>query len=114
MTLTWIYLVVAGLLEIGFAWGLKHCSHAGGVERPWIALVTGLLMLASLYFLSLAQRSLPIGTAYALWTGMGVIGTAALGMFLYDEPRSLLRLCCLALIVVGIVGLKVTSEDYVK
>ncbi len=113
MTLTWIYLVVAGVLEIGFALGLKHWSNMSSTDahRQWLGLGTAVLMFASLYFLALAQRHLPMGTAYALWTGIGVIGTATFGIFLYDEPRSALRLLCLGLIVAGVIGLKVTTES---
>lgn len=100
--------MIAGILEIGFALGLKHCS-SGGSLRLWQPVATLGLMLASLYFLSLAQRHLPMGTAYALWTGIGVTGTALLGMMLHDEPRSAARLVCLALIVAGVIGLKLTT-----
>jgi quaternary ammonium compound-resistance protein SugE len=104
--MTWIYLVVAGLLEIGWAIGLKYTE---GWTRFWPTVCTLALMVASLYFLSLATRTLPIGTAYALWTGMGAVGAALLGMVLFDEPRTAVRFLCLALIVGGIVGLKVSS-----
>lgn len=107
MTLTWIYLIIAALLEVGWAIGLKH---TGNWTRLWPSVTTLALMVASLYFLSLALRTLPIGTAYAMWTGMGAVGTALLGMVLFGEPRSAMRLMCLALIVAGIVGLKLTAE----
>lgn len=107
MTLTWIYLIVAALLEVGWAIGLKH---TGNWTRLWPSVTTLALMVASLYFLSLALRHLPIGTAYAMWTGMGAVGTALLGMLLFGEPRTALRLMCLVLIVAGIVGLKLTAD----
>lgn len=107
MTLTWIYLIVAALLEVGWAIGLKHTENW---TRLWPSVTTLALMVASLYFLSLALRTLPIGTAYAMWTGLGAVGTALLGMVLFGEPRSAMRLMCLALIVAGIVGLKLTAE----
>ena len=100
----WIVLAVAGLLEIGWAIGLKY---ADGFTKPLPSALTLLAMGASMYLLAQAARTLPIGTAYAVWTGIGAVGTAILGMILFGEPRTVLRLTCIVLIVAGIVGLKV-------
>jgi quaternary ammonium compound-resistance protein SugE len=103
MTQAWTYLVVAGLLEVGWAIGLKYTE---GWSRPVPSAVTLVLLGFSMWFLALAARDLPIGTAYAVWTGIGAAGTAVLGMALLGEPRTAWRLACLALIVSGVVGLK--------
>jgi quaternary ammonium compound-resistance protein SugE len=103
----WICLIVAGLLEVGWAIGLKYTE---GWTRFWPSAITLALMISSFYFLSLAVRSVPMGTAYALWTGMGAVGAALLGMALFGEPRSALRFVFLLMIVGGIVGMKLTSE----
>ena len=100
----WIILSVAGLLEVGWAVGLKY---ADGFTKPWPSALTLVAMAASMWLLSLAARHLPIGTAYAVWTGIGAVGTALLGMALFGEPRTAVRLTCIVLIVAGIVGLKV-------
>ncbi len=102
----WIHLVIAGLLEVAWAVGLKHTD---GWTRLWPSVITGLLMIASFFFLSLALRALPIGTAYAIWTGIGAVGTALLGIFIFGEPRTAARLACIVLIVGGIIGLKLTG-----
>ena len=104
--MNWIYLFIAGLFEIAWAIGLKYTE---GWSRLWPSLITVVLMIASFYFLSLAVKSLPIGTAYAVWTGIGTVGAAILGMFLFDEPRDVVRIVCILLIVAGIVGLKFSS-----
>lgn len=104
--MNWIFLAIAGLLEIAWAIGLKYTE---GWTRLVPSLITGVLMIASFYFLSLAVKTLPIGTAYAVWTGIGTVGAAILGMFLFDEPRDIVRLLCIALIIAGIAGLKITS-----
>ncbi len=100
----WITLSIAGLLEVGWAVGLKY---ADGFTKPWPSTLTLVAMAASMWLLSLAARHLPIGTAYAVWTGIGAVGTALLGMALFGEPRTAVRLTCIVLIVAGIVGLKV-------
>ena len=105
--MAWIYLTVAGLLEVGWAIGLKYTA---GWTRPLPGMATILGMIASFYFLSLAIRTIPIGTGYAVWTGIGAVGTAALGIVLFSEPATWGRLACIALIVTGIVGLKFTSS----
>lgn len=104
--MAWIYLVLAGLLEIIWAIGLKHTE---GWTRLYPSLVTGATMIASFYFLSLGVRTLPIGTAYAIWTGIGTVGAAILGMIVFGESREVSKLICIALIVIGILGLKMTS-----
>jgi quaternary ammonium compound-resistance protein SugE len=99
-------LVVAGLLEIGWAAGLKWSD---GLTRFWPAVVTLIAMVASMWLLAVAVRSLPVGTAYAVWTGIGTVGTAIVGILLLGEPATLVRLACIALIVAGIAGLKLAT-----
>ena len=106
--MNWIYLFIAGVLEIGWAIGLKYTE---GWTRLVPSLLTGAAMIASFYFLSLAVKSLPIGTAYAVWTGIGTVGAAILGMLIFNEPRDLSRILCILLIVAGIAGLKLTSAQ---
>jgi quaternary ammonium compound-resistance protein SugE len=101
--MSWFYLLVAGLLEIGWAIGLKY-TH--GFTRPLATAGVAVSMIASLYFLSLALKQLPLETAYAIWTGIGAVGTAIFGMWLLGEPRDAARLACIALILAGLVGLK--------
>jgi quaternary ammonium compound-resistance protein SugE len=102
----WVVLVVAGLFEIGWAVGLKY---AEGFTRLWPTVGTAVSLVLSMGLLGVALRSLPLGTAYAVWTGIGTVGTAILGIALFREPATAARLMCIALIVVGIVGLKVLS-----
>lgn len=106
--MNWIYLIIAGLLEVGWAIGLKYTE---GWTKLFPSILTGIGMAASFYFLSLAVKDLPIGTAYAIWTGIGTVGAAILGMALFDEPRDVSRIICVLLIVAGIAGLKLTSSD---
>ncbi|HET7322667.1 MAG TPA: quaternary ammonium compound efflux SMR transporter SugE [Longimicrobiaceae bacterium] len=105
--MNWLILFVAGLFEICWAVGLK-LSH--GLTRPAWAVFTVVTLVLSMGLLAYASRSLPIGTAYAVWTGIGVVGTAALGILFLGEPRDVIRLLFLALIVVGIVGLRLVSD----
>ncbi len=102
----WVWLVLAGVFEIGWAVGLKYTQ---GFTRFWPSVLTLLAIAASMTLLALAVRTIPIGTGYAIWTGIGVIGTAVLGMVLFAEPVTAWRVLCLLLIVSGIVGLKLTS-----
>ena len=102
----WIILLVAAGLEVGWAIGLKY-TH--GFTRLWPSIWTIGAMAASMYLLALAARALPIGTAYAVWTGIGAVGTAVLGMTIFGEPANAGRLICIALIVCGVAGLKVFS-----
>jgi quaternary ammonium compound-resistance protein SugE len=101
--LAWIILFIAGLLEIGWAVGLKFTE---GFTRPIPTLLTAVSLLASMGLLSGALKSLPLGTAYAVWTGVGAVGTAIVGILVFKEPATAGRLVCLALIVSGILGLK--------
>ncbi len=103
----WFHLLIAGLLEVAWAVGLKQTA---GWTRLWPSLITVALMIASFFFLSLALRTLPIGTAYAIWTGIGAIGTALIGIYIFDEPRTAARLVCILLIISGVVGLKLASS----
>jgi quaternary ammonium compound-resistance protein SugE len=102
----WLILVIAGLLEIGWAFGLKS---SGGLTRPLPAVATVAAMVLSMWLLAVAVRSLPIGTAYAVWTGIGTVGTALVGIAVLGEPATLVRLACIALILIGIVGLKLVG-----
>lgn len=106
--MNWVFLGIAGVLEIGWAIGLKYTE---GWTKLWPSIITGVLLVASFYFLSLAVKSLPIGTAYAVWTGIGTVGAAILGMFLFDEPRDIVRIACICLIIAGIAGLKLTAAN---
>ncbi|MCC5822351.1 MAG: quaternary ammonium compound efflux SMR transporter SugE [Phycisphaerales bacterium] len=100
---SWILLFLAGLFEIGWAVGLKYTQ---GFTRPFPTALTVLSMIISMALLGLAVRHLPLGTAYAIWTGIGTVGTAILGIYLFREPATAARLACIALIVCGIAGLK--------
>ena len=102
----WLILCVAGLLEVGWAIGLKYTE---GFSRFWPTVGTIAAMVASVGLLGLAMRTLPVGTAYAVWTGIGAVGTVVLGIVLFGEPATLARLACVGLIVAGIVGLKLTA-----
>jgi quaternary ammonium compound-resistance protein SugE len=101
--MAWIWLTVAGLLEIVWAVGLKYTE---GFTRLVPSAITAAAMIASVYCLALAVRTIPIGTGYAVWTGIGAVGVALLGMILFGEPKTLLRIGSIALIITGIVGLK--------
>ena len=101
--MAWTYLLLAGLLEIGWAIGLKYTE---GFSKLVPSIFTVAAMALSLAFLGLALRTLPVGTAYAVWTGIGAVGTAALGIYLFSEPATVARLACIGLIVAGIAGLK--------
>ena len=106
--MNWTLLVIAGLFEIGWAIGLKYTD---GFSRLWPTAGTIVAMIVSVYLLSLAMKSIPVGTAYAVWTGIGAVGTAVLGMVLFNEPKTVARIVCILLIVCGIVGLKIFSGD---
>jgi quaternary ammonium compound-resistance protein SugE len=101
--MTWLILVVAGIFEIAWAIGLKYTE---GFTRLWPTLATVSAMAVSLGMLGIAMRTIPVGTAYAVWTGIGTIGTVILGIILFGESANPLRLACVALILVGILGLK--------
>jgi quaternary ammonium compound-resistance protein SugE len=104
--MAWLYLFFAGLFEVGWAIGLKYTE---GFSRLFPSLLTVAAMALSLALLGLALKSLPVGTAYAVWTGIGAVGTAVLGIILFSEPATVLRLACIGLIVCGIAGLKFAS-----
>lgn len=104
--MAWTYLFFAGLFEVGWAIGLKYTQ---GFTRLVPTALTLASMAVSLGLLGLALKSLPLGTAYAIWTGIGTVGTAALGIWLFGEPAGVLRLVCIGLIVSGIVGLKLVA-----
>lgn len=104
---TWLALLVAGLFEVAWAIGLKYTD---GWTKLWPSVGTLAAMALSFYLLSLALKTLPIGTAYAVWTGIGAVGTALLGIVLFAEPATAARLGCIGLIVAGIIGLKLVSE----
>ncbi|MBL9083945.1 MAG: quaternary ammonium compound efflux SMR transporter SugE [Planctomycetales bacterium] len=106
--MAWILLIIAGLLETGWAIGLKYTE---GFTRPIPSILTVVGIVASMYLLSVAARTLPIGTAYAVWVGIGAAGAVILGMLLLGESRNPARLLFLALLLVSIVGLKFTSGD---
>ena len=103
----WITLFFAGILEAGWAIGVKYTE---GFTRVWPSAATLVLMGGSIYLLSRSLTGLPLGTAYAVWTGIGAVGTVIAGLVLFDESRSALRLLCILLIVAGIVGLKLCSD----
>jgi quaternary ammonium compound-resistance protein SugE len=102
----WLLLLLAGLFEIGWAIGLKYTE---GLTRLWPSVATIVAMLVSFLLLGRAVRDLPLGTAYAIWTGMGTIGTAVFGIIVLKEPATAIRLTCLVMIVAGIVGLKLVA-----
>jgi quaternary ammonium compound-resistance protein SugE len=104
--MAWFILIAAGLFEVGWAVGLKYTD---GFTRFWPSAGTAAAMVVSLGLLGLALRTLPLGTAYAVWTGVGTVGTALLGMMLFDESTDAVRLACIGLIVAGIVGLKLVT-----
>lgn len=106
--MAWINLIIAGLFEIIWAIGLKYSE---GFTRLYPSVGTVIAMIISFYFLAQGLKVIPVGTAYAIWTGIGAVGTAILGIILFEESKDLLRIGCILLIVVGIVGLKVVSSE---
>ena len=104
--MTWVILFVAGLFEIAWAVGLKYTE---GFTRLWPTVGTIVALVASMTLLGIALRTLPLGTAYAVWTGIGSVGTAVLGIVLFREPATVMRLVCIGLIVTGIIGLKLAT-----
>lgn len=103
MSTAWILLIGAGLLEVGWAVGLKASQ---GFTRLWPSLITLILMAASFLLLAQAVKCLPVGTAYAVWTGIGAVGTVLLGILVFGEPATCVRILCIGLIMAGIAGLK--------
>jgi quaternary ammonium compound-resistance protein SugE len=106
--MAWFSLFIAGLFEIGWAIGLKYTD---GFSKLWPSVWTVGAMIVSLIFLEYALRTLPVGTAYAIWVGIGAVGTAIMGMWLFNESRELARIVCLLLIVAGVVGLKFVTPS---
>ena len=104
--MAWVLLVIAGLFEVGWAIGLKYTE---GFTRLWPSVGTGLAMVVSLGLLGLAMKTLPVGTAYAVWVGVGAVGTVILGIVLFDEPLNLLRGVSVLLIVAGLVGRRLAT-----
>ena len=104
--MAWLYLLIAGLLEIGWAIGLKYTD---GFTKLVPTVLTATSMVASVVLLGIAVRTLPLGTAYAVWTGVGMVGTVILGIVLFAEPATAIRLGCISLIIAGIAGLKLTA-----
>lgn len=104
--MAWIILFLAGILEVGWAIGLKYTD---GFTRLVPTVLTGASMVASVVLLGIAVRTLPLGTAYAVWTGIGTVGTVILGIVLFAEPATAIRIGCIALIIAGIAGLKLTA-----
>ncbi len=105
--MSWFYLFIAGFFEVGWAIGIKY-THGWTKLLP--SILTIVAMILSFYFLSLALKNLPMGTAYAVWTGIGTVGTVIFGIIYFKEPADLLRILCIVLIVTGIAGLKLLSE----
>ncbi|MEH7884612.1 quaternary ammonium compound efflux SMR transporter SugE [Bacillus sp. JJ1609] len=104
--MAWVFLIIAGVFEVVWAIGLKYTE---GFTKVFPTVITLLGMAISFYFLSMAVKTLPIGTAYAIWTGIGAAGAVILGIVLFGEPKSMLRLMFVAFILIGIIGLKATS-----
>lgn len=104
--MTWIVLLVAGVFEVGWAVGLKYTA---GFTRLWPSVWTVLAMATSLWLLAVALKTLPLGTAYAVWVGVGAIGTVAVGILVFGEPATALRLASIALILAGIIGLRLST-----
>lgn len=108
MNTAWIYLILAGICEIGWAFGLKYSE---GFTKLGVSAVTVVVMILSFVLLSQAMKTLPLGTAYGIWTGIGAAGTAILGIVFLNEPRDLIRILCILMIVSGVVGLKLFSPS---
>lgn len=104
--MAWIYLFIAGILEVGWAIGMKYSE---GFTKLWPSVFTIITMVISFTLLSMALKTLPVGTGYAVWTGIGTVGAAILGIVLFNEPRDAARLICIFLIIAGIAGLKFLS-----
>jgi quaternary ammonium compound-resistance protein SugE len=105
--MSWFILFIAGLFEIAWAVGIKYTE---GWTRLWPSVLTVIAMVASFFFLSLALKHLPMGTAYAVWTGIGTVGTVVYGIVFFKEPTDILRIACIMLIIFGIVGLRILAK----
>jgi quaternary ammonium compound-resistance protein SugE len=106
--MAWVYLVIAGLLEVAWATAMKYSE---GFTKLWPSVATIVLMVISFGLLNQAMKSLPLGTAYGVWTGIGAVGTVLVGILFLGEPRDAVRLLCIVAILAGIVGLKLTSAE---
>ncbi len=106
--MSWFILFIAGLFEIAWAVGIKYTE---GWTRLWPSVLTVIAMVASFFFLSLALKHLPMGTAYAVWTGIGTVGTVVYGIIFFKEPTDILRICCILLIIFGIIGLRILARN---
>lgn len=106
--MSWLYVAIAGCLEIVWAVGLKYTD---GFSNFWPSLITAVAMLGSVFFLEESLKTIPIGTAYAVWTGIGAAGTAIIGMIFFEEPRVIGRILCLLLIISGVIGLKIQFPE---
>lgn len=106
--MSWLYVAIAGCLEIVWAVGLKYTD---GFTNFWPSLITAIAMLGSVFFLEESLKTIPIGTAYAVWTGIGAAGTAIIGMAFFEEPRVIGRVLCLLLIIAGVIGLKIQFPE---
>jgi quaternary ammonium compound-resistance protein SugE len=106
--MAWVYLFAAGLMEVAWAVGLKYTE---GFTRLWPSVWTAVALVLSMVLLAAAIRTLPLGTAYAVWTGIGAVGTVVLGIVLFGEQAGAARIVCIVLILAGLVGLKLTSAD---
>jgi quaternary ammonium compound-resistance protein SugE len=106
--MSWMILILAGFFEIGWAVGLKYTD---GFTRLWPSVATGVALVVSVGLLGMAVKQLPLGTAYAIWTGIGAIGTVILGIVLFGESASLVRLACVGLILTGLIGLKLVTPS---
>jgi quaternary ammonium compound-resistance protein SugE len=106
--MAWIYLLVAGLFEIGWAIGMKFTN---GFSKFWPTVAVIVAMLISVYFLTIAVKTIPVGTAYAVWTGIGIAGTTILGIILFDEPVNVLRVVFISLILLSVIGLKLIAKE---
>ena len=104
--MAWVYLMIAGVLEVQWAVTMKYTE---GFTKLWPSVFCIMGMAASVYFLALAQKTLPLGTSYAIWTGIGAVGATICGIILFNEPRDIARILCILLIAAGILGLKMTS-----
>ena len=105
--MNWILLLIAGLFEIGWVYALKQSDNFANLKFAFLAV---LLLAVSMACLSLSLRTIPVGTAYAIWTGIGAVGAATLGILAFGDPATAMRLVCIALIVIGVVGLKLASQ----
>lgn len=107
--MAWLYIIIAGFLEVAWALGLKASD---GFSRPYITALTIIGMILSFIFLSQGMKSLPVGTAYTIWTGIGAVGSVIFGILFFGESRDWIRLACISLIVIGMLGLKFLAKEH--